>query len=129
MTRLTPLQYEIARLVATGLPRDEVARRTGSTRATVSHLVCRVRHRLGVTDDRHLAAALLECIVTTRGVQGRIGRRGLRIGDPVRITGGRFAGRDGTYVGFCNSDKARIQIGGGHFYLDYRFIEPVREAA
>jgi ribosomal protein L24 len=64
-------------------------------------------------------------VATYRG--GQASTTGLRRGDPVEITGGRFAGKRGEYVGAVNSRQIRVAIGGGTFAVRRRFVH--RDAA
>jgi DNA-binding CsgD family transcriptional regulator len=129
--RITSRQYEFARLVATGVPRHEVARRLDVKVNTVHAMMSRLHHRLGVRSRRELAAALPA--VTVRDLRGQGGgkcsRFGLTPGDPVRITGGRFAGRTGEYAGNNNSAQIRIRIGGGVFALRAAFVQRIDDQA
>jgi len=126
---LTPLQYDVCRLEAVGLPRDEIARRLGTGKPTVAALVCRIRRRLGVRTRRELAAALLDCVAQEWDYNGRVTAEGLHIGDAVRITGGYFVGRTGVYAGAANSTQLRIQINGGTFALARKYIERINQGA
>jgi DNA-binding CsgD family transcriptional regulator len=125
---LTPRQYEVARMVAAGLPRPEIARRLGITRGTLDIHIRRVYDRVGVGSPRELAPALADVrIYLNRG--GVPNRFGLRPGDPVVLTGGRFAGRPASYAGHNSTRQIRVQVGGGVFSVLAKFIQPVRETA
>lgn len=124
---ITPRQHEIARMAAAYIPRPEIARRLGVTRGTVDRTLNRLYHALNVSSRRELAPALLRVRVRHTNGGGKPSRLGLQRGDPVRVTGGRFHGFRGAYVGAANSEQIRVQIGGGVFALRARFVE--REAA
>lgn len=126
---LTPLQYDVCRLEAVGLPRDEIARRTGLRRPIVSRIVTLARRRLGVQGRRELAAVLVDCEVRQHGRRGRPSAHGLRPGDPIRVTGGHYAGRVGVYVATHNSLQWRVQFGGGTYTLFTKFIERINQGA
>lgn len=119
--KITPAQYRCARLAATFVPRMEIARRLGISDRTVNAHLRAAYKRLGVNRRRQLAPALLACEVTK---VVRVGRHGLRRGDPVRITGGRYVGRNGTWLKQANSHQAQIAVGGGTLAITLRFVEP-----
>lgn len=114
---LTPTQAEIARLLASGLPMPEIARRRGCALGTVHVLSRRIRSKLGAQTPREIAAVLPLAQVRDWHGGGRPSSEGWTPGDPVRVMGGHFAGRDGTYVSTANSNQIRIRIGGGVFAL------------
>lgn len=121
--KLTPRQYEIARLAASYLPRAEIARRLDTSIRTVDITLNRVFRRLGVSSRRELAHALPHVEVRETHGGGQRSRFGLERGDPVTITGGRFAGFRGAYVGAANSRQIRIQVGGGVFALRAAYVQ------
>jgi DNA-binding CsgD family transcriptional regulator len=123
---LTPRQYEAARLVATGVQRAEAARRLGVTCSTIDQHLRAAATRLDVDGRRELAAALLTCEVAKRP---RIGRFGFTRGQPVRIIGGRYAGRDGTYLKAANSYQMLVAIGAGRIAVTARFVVGQEAAA
>jgi DNA-binding CsgD family transcriptional regulator len=129
VTYLTPLQFRIAAMWAARVPHAEIQRRTGSSKAVVATLLYRVRKRLGVCSTYGMAVALLECDVRDWDGGGRPARSGLHLGDPVRITGGRFHGRTGIYCGVKNSTVSYVKVGGGSFGLAAKYVEPIREVA
>jgi DNA-binding CsgD family transcriptional regulator len=116
---LTPAQYECARLAATFVPRLEIARRLGLSDRTVNAHLRAAYKRLGVRRRRELAPRLLACEVRK---QQRIGLHGFRRGDPVRIVGGRYVGRVGTWLKQANSHQALVTVGGGTLAITLRFI-------
>lgn len=124
---LSPLQFEIARMEASGLPRLEIVRRSGATPETVCNLLYRIRVRLGVParDRRALAAALLEVDVIRRGGQSRpvSARYGIRRGHPVRIVAGRYAGRSGQWAGAHSDGRVRVAINGALVHLMAQYVE------
>lgn len=124
---LTPRQYEIACMAATQLPRAEIARRLGVSVRTIDGALDRAYHALGIHTRRDLAIALQHVTVRPCEPGGQKSRLGFVRGEPVRITGGRFAGRTGEYAGGENSEQIRVRIGGGVFALRTRYIE--RDAA
>lgn len=126
---ITTRQYQFARLVATGVPRHEVARRLDVKVSTVHAMMSRLYRRLGVRSRRELAPMLLEVRVRDWNGGGRRSSHGLTRGDPVRITGGRFAGRTGEYVGNNNTAQIRIRVGGGVFALRAAFVERIDDQA
>lgn len=128
MPTLTPMQHAVARLEAAGVPRAEIARRVARSRDYVRVTLREARQRLDVApgDRWMLAQALLTADVA---VQVKPNRIGLRRGDPVRITGGHFAGRTGTYVQGRRTRQWNVQIGGGVFALSAKYIEPIKELA
>ena len=119
---LTPAQYKCARLAATLLSRAEIARRLGLHRSSVETHLKHAYRRLGVRNRRELALALLACEVRK---QPRPGTHGFRRGDPVRIVGGRFAGRDATWGKLANSLQALVRIGGGEIAVGRHFVERI----
>lgn len=126
---LTPLQYDIARMYACGLSHADTAARTGATLTTVNSTVSRLRRKLGVSSRREMAAAILACHVREWDGGGRPSGHGYVRGGTVQIIGGRFAGRDGVYVGAANSTQVRVQVGGGVFSLRAKYCEPMEQAA
>lgn len=128
---LTPLQASIARQLAAGLPMPEIARRRGCALGTVHVLSRRIRAKLGAQTPREIAAVLPLAEVRDWNGGGRPSSEGWRVGDPVRVMGGRFAGRDGEYVSTANSRQIRVRIGGGVFALarHHVVLRFVREAA
>jgi DNA-binding CsgD family transcriptional regulator len=125
---LTLSQYSLARMYASGLTLNEMTSRSGITYRSVESIMRRLRQRLGVTTRGEMAALLLTCRLDERA-GGRSSTRGYVRGGPVRITGGRFDGRDGVYVGHANSVQIRVQVGGGVFALRARFCQPMEKAA
>lgn len=123
--RVTPRQYEYARLEAAGRSRAEIAARLDVDVNTVCVMMRRLYRRLGVACRRELAEALLACRVREWNGGGRPSRFGLEPGDAVRIVSGRFAGRDGVYVGGSNTHQLRIQIEGGVFALRAAYVQPL----
>lgn len=121
--KLTPRQFEIARLAASYLPRAEIARRLDTSRSNVNCTLYRVFRRLGVSSRRELAHALADVEVRETNGGGQRSRLGLERGDSVTITGGRFAGFRGAYVGASNSRQIRIQVGGGVFALRALYVQ------
>jgi DNA-binding CsgD family transcriptional regulator len=118
---LTPTQHEYARLYAAGVPRQEIARRMGVCLHTADGMLWRIRTRLGVKDRREMSAALLDVVVRERH-GGQMSALGLLPGDPIVLTGGRFAGRSGEYVGASNSRQTRVRVGGGVFSVRRWFV-------
>lgn len=116
---LTPAQYECARLAATFVPRLEIARRLGLSDRTVNAHLRAAYKRLGVRRRRELAPRLLACEVRK---QIRVGRHGFARGDQVRIVGGRYVGRVGTWLKQANSHQALVVVGGGTLAITLRFI-------
>ena len=116
LTRLTPAQYEAAAMWCAGLRITEIARRRGVSQSCVSNLIHRACSRLQVDGRRALARAMESCEIGVMP-RGQRSKHGFVAGDAVLITGGRFAGRAGMYVGRNNSDQIRIQVGGGVFAL------------
>jgi DNA-binding CsgD family transcriptional regulator len=123
--KLTPRQFEIARMAASYLPRAEIARRLDTSVRTVDVTLYRVFRRLGVSSRRELAHALADVEIRETNGGGQRSRLGLERGDPVTITGGRFQGFRGAYVGASNSRQIRIQVGGGVFALRAAHVERV----
>jgi DNA-binding CsgD family transcriptional regulator len=121
---LTPAQYTVARMRASGLPRCEIALQLGVRPTTVDQHMHAACAKLGVAvkDRRALAVALLECAV---GVRKRRNRFGLAIGEPVSVTGGRYAGRVGVFVGRANSVQMRVKVGGGTFALRGEYLRRI----
>lgn len=126
--KLTPRQYEYARLCATNVPRAEIARRLGVKVTGVNAALERIFKKAGISSRRQLAPLLLSCTVRQRHGGGS-SRLGVEPGDPVRIIGGRFVGKSATYVGNFNSRQVRVQVGGGVFAVRRWFVEPIRSAA
>jgi len=120
--KVTPAQFQAARLRAAGLPRTEVARRLGITPSTVDQHTLAAMRRLGVDSRRALPAALLDCQV---GATWRRNRFGWKPGDQMQITGGRYAGRVGTFVSCANSDQVHVRVGGGVFALAVKYLQRV----
>ena len=118
--KLTPRQYEAARLVATGVQRAEAARRLGVTCSTINQHLRAATKRLDVEGRRELAAALLTCEVAKRPHPSRTG---LVRGQPVRIVGGRYAGREATYLKLANRNQALVAIGAGQIAVMAKFVE------
>lgn len=125
---LTPRQYEIASLYAAGVRKAEIARRRGVLASGIDTTLSRIMRRLGTSDRRELAQALLQCTVNDWDGTLDRGWRGVRRGDPVRITGGYFKGRSGTYWKSASQRQLYIKVGGGMFALSAKFIEPIKEA-
>lgn len=116
---LTPAQYECARLAATFVPRLEIARRLGLSDRTVNAHLRAAYKRLGVRRRRELAPRLLACEVRK---QIRVGRHGFARGDQVRIVGGRYVGRTGTWLKQANAHQALVTVGGGTLAIMLRFV-------
>lgn len=127
-TILTPPQYELARLFASGLPHPEIARRIGKSPNAVAVNLMYLRRKLGVRTPREIAIVLQNCEVREWDYRGNVGASGLRYGDPVRITGGRFAGREGTYIRTHSNRLWHVQVGGGTFALTAKYIQPKEQA-
>lgn len=117
---LSPRQYEAARLIAAGITVAETARRMGVTTSAASMHLRRATRRLGVSGRRALAAALLDC---TPGIRPRPSRSGLVRGQPVRIVGGRYAGREATYLKLANKHQVLVAIGAGEINVSAKFVE------
>lgn len=114
------MQYEYARLAATGIPRREIARRLGVAPETVDEMVQRACLRLGV-DRRDLGQALLKCNVhADKG--GKRSSLGLRRGDAVKIVGGVYTGKKGHYVRAANSKQVYVSVGGAELAIRRSFI-------
>jgi DNA-binding CsgD family transcriptional regulator len=125
---ITPRQAEYARAWVAGVPQKEIARRFGVGMPTVSAMLSRIRQRY--TDDRREMAVILgDARVRHCNGGGRASRWGYVRGDALRIIGGRYAGRNATYVGASNTDQVRVQIGGGVFAIRARFCQPMEKAA
>lgn len=56
MATLTPRQIEVLRLLATGLPRPEIAARLGIAEGTLSRHIEAARARMGARNSAHLVA-------------------------------------------------------------------------
>lgn len=125
--KLTPQQYELARLCATYVPRAEIARRLGLRERTVHTLLNRLFKRFAITSRRQLAPLLLKAEIRPCHGGGVTSSWGVEPGDEVIVHGGRFAGRRGIYLRASNSRQACVQIGGGVFALRARFIEKAHE--
>lgn len=121
--RVTPREHEYARLAATLLPRREIARRLNVSVGTVNTTLRHVYEKLGVHSRRELAPLIPTLHVERIKTGGRVSSLGLKPGDAVRVTGGRFAGCAGTYVSWHNGMTVRIQIGGGRFSITRRYVE------
>jgi len=122
MNTLTPVQFELARHWAAGLHYREAAVRAGVNVNGAHVLLRRLRERLGAATRRDMAVVLADCTVRPWDGGGQASRRGLVRGEPVRLTGGRFAGRDGVYVGANNSDQVYVRIGGGVFAVMAKYV-------
>lgn len=122
---LSPQQYEYARLAGAGLSNAEIGRRLGVKRDSAAEMIRRLCARLCV-ERRDLAAVALRARVQHRQ-GGRTSTQGFERGDPVVVTGGRFARKRGVYVASANSAQVMVAIGGGTFALRRRFVQ--REAA
>ena len=123
-TILTPRQHDLARLYASGLRHPEIARRLGKSTNAVAVSLLYLRRKLGVRTAREIAIVLQDCEVRKWDYRGNVGASGLRFGDPVRITGGRFAGREGTFIRTHGNRLWDIQVGGGKFALTAKYIQP-----
>jgi DNA-binding CsgD family transcriptional regulator len=117
---LTPRQHDVMRLYAAGHPRAEISRRLGIAIGTIDVYIAKARNRLGFESRRECAAMLehvrVDCVWRSNGL-------GIRRGDAVRVTGGRYAGRVGTFWRIANATQAYVVIGGGRFALRKDFIE------
>ena len=122
---ITPAMEAVARMSAAGLPAAEIARRRGVSRKTIHAQLCDARRRLGIAADRRLLAQALASCVVHADKGGRPSGRGLQAGDAVRMTGGRFQGLTGRYVGGNNTTQVLVRIGGGVFALRARFVERI----
>lgn len=113
---------------AAGLSRQEIARRLGLRKHTVTTLVLRLRRRLGFRTRRELAALLLDCEVREFEPAGRPARHGFQIGDAVRVTGGHYPDRTGTYVGTSNSTVYRIHINGAVICIAAKYVQKMEQS-
>jgi DNA-binding CsgD family transcriptional regulator len=127
-TILTTQQHDLARLYASGLRHPEIARRLGKSTNAVAVNLMYLRRKLGVRTAREIAIVLQDCEVREWDHRGNVGASGLRYGDPVRITGGRFAGREGTYIRTHSDRLWYVQINGGTFALTSKYIQPKEQA-
>jgi DNA-binding CsgD family transcriptional regulator len=122
MHPLTPAQYDVARLYATGLPRIEIARRLGISPRAVSDRMYIVRRHLGigVRERRELAAVLPRCRVMPLFRRNALG---FFAGDTLAITGGLYAGRTGTYVSRSNTRQVLVRVGCGVVSLRAAYLQ------
>lgn len=120
---ITPRQHEYLRLAATFLPRHEIARRLNVSHHTVDTILNRLFKALGVQSRREVARILPTLHVKHCNGGGRASTLGLVRGDKLQIVGGRFEGFHATYFSAANSTQVRVQIGGGVFAINKRFIE------
>lgn len=121
---LSPLQYEIARLYATGLPAHEIAVRAGTTYGSVKCQLPRLRKRLGVSTRRDFAAVLERCEVRPPRALNKPNRLGMHQGDAVRFVSGPHAGKDGIYLRSVNSHQWRVRIGTAEIAVMAKHIQP-----
>lgn len=112
--KLSPAQYEVARLRAAAVPRHEIARRLGIALNTVDQHSLAARRRLGVESRRALSQALPDVTVVATV---RRNRYGYAMGDELEVIGGLYAGRRGRFAGVANSRQVKVRIGGGVFAL------------
>ncbi len=122
MPTITPKRAEYARMWVAGVPHMEIARRMGVTKQTVSGMLSRIRRRYS-SDRRELAAMLGVAEIREWDGGGRPSGHGYVQGDALRIVGGRYAGRDGTYVSACNSHQVRVQVGGAVLAIRVHYLE------
>lgn len=122
---LTPQQHRAATLYASGLQRQEIARRMGILASTVDQHVREAKHKLDVTTRRELAVALASCRAQMR-VKG--GMQPFRRGEQVRIVGGRYVGRAATFLKASNATAYAVQIGAGRVAVTRRFVAPAEHA-
>ena len=127
MPTLTPAQHKVACMYATGMTQREIGRRLGRSGTTIKSHVEAVYAAFGVPrrDWPVLLTSLQVRVEKRRGANAL----GMRVGDPVRIVGGRFAGRAGTYAGRSNGAAWRVDINGAVFLITKKFVEPIKEAA
>lgn len=122
---ITRTQFEYARLAAAGLRRKEIARRMQVTAGAVDRMVTRACLRL-LVDRRGLARALADCEV--RNDPG--GRRGcLKRGDPVLVTGGKYAGRGGAYDSSINSRQVYVRIGSAVLAIQRGHVRELQQSS
>ena len=120
-TTITPRQLEYARAYLNAEPRAAVAARLGVSIGSVDNMQRRLRERFGVKDRERLRW-LIDTARVTQYRGGQASSLGLQAGDAVEITGGRFAGKRGEYVGAVNGRQIRVRIGGGTFAVRRRFV-------
>jgi DNA-binding CsgD family transcriptional regulator len=128
MTILTPLQFEIARLHASGLPMREVAKRAGTTYGSVRACLPKIRDRLGARTRPAIARALQDAEARPRGAMTRPARSGFRPGDTVRFVSGPNKGREGIYLRTVNNDQWYVRINGARIAVVAKHIQPKEQA-
>lgn len=121
---LTPAQHRVAVLRAGGVTTAEIARRLGLTLGSVEVYRTRINRRLGTSTRRELAEALQTCTIGRLHFGSR-SRRGFVRGQAVMVTGGRYAGRSGHYVGTDSSFYMRVRVGGAVLQLMIKHVQPV----
>lgn len=125
---LTHLQFEIARLYASGVMGRDIASRVGTTYGSVKCMLPRIRKKLGARTRREIAAALQNCEARGRSGNNRLGRSGIRPGDPITFVSGPYRGRDGVYIRSNNSVSWYVQIGSAQIATAAQHIRPKEQA-
>ena len=132
MAVLTASEHDVTRLWAAGLSCAAIAARRGTSRSTVTTLLSRAKRELGVRDRRALAIRLAAGVeIDEQPRTGRpigVSRFGYPPGQPVRIIGGRYMGREGIYRAAHSARQVQVRIGAGIVAITARFVEPIEQA-